>query len=879
MTLGTWELPRCDPSNCARASGAGRMVAAPRERWSMPTGAEIRFARTVTHSTGDAVLVQTGTTLQLLHWTGRQLWSYPRNPVRRVLHIGRAASSADCLALVALDKRTVALIDIETGNRRWTWQTDAGSDLTHPGASKVYSDAAGGARWVCFPTYATEGVCVDLDADVEGTPSILWRTSLGAAYDAGFGPNVVVADMFDRGMPDVVISSRTGTGYLAARDGTISTDQLVLGRENGLVYQAVIDGRTGCVLTETRYEVDPSQGYPCARPYGLLHAAPLRTGQLLDLVLVSCQVEEYAAVAVNDGARLSRAWGTFVERDWPEDRRELRPQVTSVAELDGTDMPLLALGLWEDGRWSTIVVDPVVGMDEGMRARIEDRYFWGCFDLDGDGRAELVVSDEYSRTPKRWTSLEALDGRTLEVKARLDDVSVFTSTDSELPSNVNVFADRQSPVVLREAGGAVWLLVRRRKPHAHIVLWGGGSADVATRLLAEQSFTRADWRNGELVLSDHASLQRFDAGLRPTDRIHGVHGRNCTPLVWSRRGRPELVVDLADGSVVGGSPGPGNRLLHRWEARGRFPALHTDDGGTCRLAVADSDDEGEARVVVHVEPGSSSASLTAIPLAGPADIALVPFGAAFHLLANVRTGTHTTRLAVYDSDGHLCWEDRSGGAHPQRPAVADTPGGPFVVADDHGILRIYDPSGRVVATSDWTAAYTTPVVVRTEAGDAAVLRTDGIHGVELVDFAGATLWRRPAPLWHFFPGASAVGRIGRGRRMTLAAVSRAGALEAIDVATGEQRWTIDVGAVPSVWAVAAGDIDGDGSDEFLVGTAAGQLLCIAEDALGCGVVRWRCELGAAVTNPVIADLDGDGAVEILVSTADGHVRLLAADTG
>ncbi|WP_155360769.1 PQQ-binding-like beta-propeller repeat protein [Acrocarpospora macrocephala] len=853
--MSEWWTARGDGRNLGRTDLPGGYRHAPVEVWQLDTGGDVRFARTVRVRGAEALLVQAGGTLAATGWDGRPIWRADTLGVTRVLHAGRFGAPDAWQALITTDERTVALVDLDTGTPVWTWSTEARANLAGPGASKVFG-SPGALRWVCFPTYSTRGRCVDFSDP--GRPSVVWDVDYGDAYDAGFGPTVVVADVTGGGQAEVLVSSRCGTGYASA-----DTEALVLGREDGRLYQAVIDAGTGAVRLVTRYRPDPGD-YPCARPYGLLQAVSPDGGPRLGAVLVSCQVEEYLAVTGHSPAGLHRAWGHFVEKDWPEDHRELRPQITSVADVRGTGRPDLVVGLWQDGRWRTLVLDLSAGLSGGDLAAgassvLPGRYFWGCHDLDGDGRPELVVSRESERRPAGRTVLEIVDGTTLETLATLADAALLTSSDSALPEHVNFHADRRSAVEVRDGSGSPGLLVRRDDG---IHVWNGRTS----RRLAGPEYTRADWYGGELILSTaDGRVSRCGPDLSPVGDPVPASGRFCQPLVWTRDHGPEIVTDLAGGQVIGGTPGPGG-LDREWRVPGALPALHRDAGGTHRLVVSTVDGDRPA-ATVHREPGGQDATAITIALAAPPALALVPFGLTFRLLANLHTGVHTAALALYDERGAPLWADPLHGGHPARPGVVPLGGDTWLIAaDDHGRLRLYDETGKVRAENDWTAAYTTPIAVP---GTAALLRADGIHGLELIGLDGETVWRVNTELWRYFPGRSALARAPEPGQWLLGAVSRDGRFAAFDGLTGEVRWQLDTGPAIPERAVAAGDLDGDGRDEFLVGTRAGRLLCLRD-----GEIVWEHQFPAAVTNPVLADVNGDGRVEILVATADGMLRLL-----
>ncbi len=71
----------------------------------------------------------------------------------------------------------------------------------------------------------------------------------------------------------------------------------------------------------------------------------------------------------------------------------------------------------------------------------------------------------------------------------------------------------------------------------------------------------------------------------------------------------------------------------------------------------------------------------------------------------------------------------------------------------------------------------------------------------------------------------------------------------------------------------AGDADGKGQEEFLVGLADGTLMALAERREAPQRL-WSVGVDAAIREIVLADVDGDGASEIVIKTDDGKVRLL-----
>jgi hypothetical protein len=101
-----------------------------------------------------------------------------------------------------------------------------------------------------------------------------------------------------------------------------------------------------------------------------------------------------------------------------------------------------------------------------------------------------------------------------------------------------------------------------------------------------------------------------------------------------------------------------------------------------------------------------------------------------------------------------------------------------------------------------------------------------------------------------------------------------GVFHCLEGTTGRTLWSIDLKT--NAADVVTCDIDGDGREEFIVGTTDGRLLAIGVDESGQGTIRWSVPFGYALGSPVVADVDGDGASEVLVVTGDGSLVCIGA---
>ncbi len=638
-----------------------------------------------------------------------------------------------------------------------------------------------------------------------------------------------------------------------------------------------MDPTDGRVVVETRFEAVPGAPHDSARPYGLLQAHPLEPGALPGVVLVSCQVEEYAVVTHRTPTGgLTRHDGWFVEKDWPADERELRPQPTSLADLRGDGRPLLVVGLWQEGAWRTLVLDPRGSLHDPI-ATLHGRYFWGCHDVDGDGRPEIVTSRETHRTPRARSTLEAWRGAEARRVATLPQAAILASSNSPLPPHTAFMAGRRNAIAVSLADGRTGVLVRRQGadgPEVGAWAGAGGGPPAFVRLLVGD-FDRADAAGDAIVFADAAGrLARVGPGGGDPSAPVEVHGRLATPLAGSPAGGG-LVVDRAGGEIVGGDPVAGRDgvLDGAWSVPGTLPALEVD-GPQPRLVVADGSDPDRPAMAIHALP-AGRVPVRRVGLRAPVYLGIVPVGADGGYVVNLRTGVHTMSLERRDRTGRLRWRDPGKGAYLRSPAVDVVDGAQVTIADDHGELRTYDASGKIAWVADWTAAYTQPIPGPWgPGGEWAILRAGGIHGLELVDAAGETIWRTDAELWEYASSTPAVGWLGDPRAPALGAMTRGGSFRCIDVRTGGTRWALDLGCAPNATSIVAADVDGDGSDEFIAGLPDGRLVCLGESASGRGVERWSVAFDVAVGNPIVVDLDGDGAAELVVATADGDVRWL-----
>lgn len=873
----SWTTVRGAGNRGAGSGATRRTPAAITASW--PTGADVRQVVEFRLPSGEAAaLIVAGSCVQAMTWHGEVLWTDFHSITTQVMHVAHTGTGP--IALLLSRDRDARLVDLVDGRVGWRYQAPAGTNLSGPGSAKLVPDGDGW-RWIVAPSYSESITCFDIRSATDVRQR--WVHDFAGRYDRGFGPVMVVADVLGDGGRQLLISSRTGSSY-GDGDADVPTERVVLGRADGHLYQAVLDLDDGHVLAEVAYRPDPGD-YPCARPYGLLQVVDAADARLA--VLVSCQVEEYYSVTrIRDGV-LSRAWGEFVEKDWPVDEQELRPQISSVVSPDpavsgdpvvSADSavspdpagPLLVTGHFGAGRsggaaatgtgWTTVIRRADTGERVGA---VPGHYFWGTVRTDAGDLA--ILSPAVSR---QLAGTEPLRAARVDDPAKLSDslpLRPVTCSTNPLPADVSFHAERRSLVTVADAAGRTGILATT--VDQRLCWWD--PADDEVRVLADLDVVAGypGLDGVAMVVTRDGTVHRVDADLRVAARLVPV-GR-----------RPEAFAAVVGGtgwvlSPTGGGATEVRAGGDRWTVPGRVAAIAVPAGTLLAATITGSGEVLLYRSRDAQRTGAGSGGLTRLCAITPAG---TPTHACFiehpdRVLVSERTGVHTAAIAVYELDGRLVWRDAAHGPHPNLPmAAADREGRWRVAYDDHGDLLVRDAhTGDLLAERDWTAAYTTPALVSSSDRDCLV-RLGGVHGIEAVDLDLSERWRYTATLWRYFPGEAAIG--ARPGGPVIANASAEGVVDLIELATGRLLRTVDIGPVAARPPLVAVDVDADGYHEFVVGTAAGRLVTIDPDR--AEVRPWPVALPAAIEYLAVADTRGDGFSDLIVGTADGTVHVVS----
>jgi hypothetical protein len=865
---GLWPLPRKDVGNTGRVDLPGNFKTAPIEVWSYgSTQSAYGCLRPVKVASKPAYLVQAGGSLELVQPDGNRLWKRQAIGVGTIVDVLDFPAPDRSAVLITIGNNSLALIDVATGRTFWTWATPSGSMLG--GGYKLWK-RPDRPRLVVFPQNSVEGFCFELADSKDEAPRLLWQKNFAGRYHAGYGPSIVLADMSKCGKPDILLAGKPA-------------------------YMAVIDIDTGAIKFDLAYTI-PGEDQ-LGRPYGLLQAIDLDGDGYLDAVMISCQVEEYIAVLHNEkGKGFRLAWSRFIEHDLPNDFYELRPNITSFVDLRGDGKLQFATGLYNldnDHRWHTVVFDALGGWDKRL-ADLPDRYFWGCYDLDGDGRPEIITSTEKSRQFGKVATVQAVDGRKFKDIAVVNGVSLSTAA-RPLLENTAFLANRRTPLYLTLPNSDRGLLMRRVEDAEGEALWR-----LAKGQSVFQPFRATPTARLALLSNASERVESLDISLPAVDKPSSPAATG--PLISRAGGKPEILFTLADGTIIGGAPDYAHpdHFQSVWKVRGTMPAVWIGPQGA-RIVCALDPEKDSVRLFspkagterdCAVQEALREITLPISPMrqwgSGTADT-LLPFGKdSLRLYVGLQTGTHTMASALYDAAGKQIWLDEKEGPYPRRAAVADLEGNgdSTLIVDNHGKHLLYNHEGRKrVIAHGWNtsvpgradgAKYALPIVGPFgPAGQQRIVMSPGLDALEILDAAGARLARSPYGSTYQREWCnSAVAQLRGPGNWDIGMITHEGVFHCADLATGKDRWTLDLGVKASYPAhIVSGDLDGDGRDNFLVGLANGELVALDEKD-DRGAVMWKIRMEAAIRDVILGDVDGDRQIEIVVETDDGRIRVL-----
>jgi hypothetical protein len=167
-------------------------------------------------------------------------------------------------------------------------------------------------------------------------------------------------------------------------------------------------------------------------------------------------------------------------------------------------------------------------------------------------------------------------------------------------------------------------------------------------------------------------------------------------------------------------------------------------------------------------------------------------------------------------------------------------------------------------------AYGSPILLDLDRdGNEEILVAGCFGGFGLLRDDYTIVWWKRTPFTDLMLRLPGIADLRGDGRLCIGVCHANGVFSCLDGATGSELWTLDLKSTSA--DIVSCDIDGDGREEFIVGTTDGRLLAIGLSPSGRGTVKWSVDIGFALGNPIVADVDGDGFCEILVVSGDGKL--------
>ncbi len=615
------------------------------------------------------------------------------------------------------------------------------------------------------------------------------------------------------------------------------------------------DAATGEKRHFVQWDVSPAN----IRSYGLTEFVDLNRDGREDFLCVATFAQHHE-VLLNKGGRLELAW----THGWPESVTTGKVASTwpkqPYADVDGDGQFEIIVSMFNsenEGAWLVRVYDAISGT---LKYRMPGMIAEGTADLDGDGKSELLcnVSVDPTRTKLSGARLLQLRNGALET-IWADDAA----TALGLRKNDALVIERagEKSALRMDASGSVTFEAWEKPPKEHKADFSAVPAiqgpAFPTLLAADLD---ADGRN-EVVLYREPNIEvlRLNGG---TFERAGTFSSDAVPVLADMNGddKTDLVVcqvrPEAPPAVEAISTSAGNQSLWRVQLPPpERPGLPQPRKAYLRTA------HFTGRPAPDLYLWAGTPVVRSVALDGRSGAVLWEKGECPGIERYYGPSVNLASVWDFDGDG----KDDLIFTNPDYYCAASGVNGDLLVGP------LYPPK---IFNQPSQGLYTLPAILKEDGKDPTVCLVAG-------HYFQAAMSLRAAPYWHQLPPVgqnrcTQEGFLRRANGAWLMGFGRQnGQFACLNVSDGSTRWELPIEASAS--DAVSGDIDGDGTPEFVFGTSHGALIAVGDDNAQAAL-RWRLEENAALGAPILADVNGDGASEIVLSSADGWLRVYAAES-
>ena len=885
---GSWPMWRANPQHTAYQPLAGR-ISNPRVRWRYSLGGNLNESMVCSAITGETFLVYSEPGhIRAVDFSGHHVWSARRNGDSKILGCP-SMFGGDTQVLVAsagYSNSSMALLDLRTGAQLWNSGTTSGAI----GSVKI----------------------ADLDGDHR--PELLWAPAATADLFAMRVVDKELKPWWHRTIRDYVSDPYSYSPIIVDDLQGDGKKEVILTGARSSIPIIVFDGLTGAELKRATYTVDDggTHSYESGGTGQLLTTVQGESGAARRIVTVSSYGSD--AYYMFQGAISASLDTLHLPAIYDSYPTGLRYAATPVIPVNG--IPTLIASHYdpEAHRHDLELVDPI------SLKLLASKPDFAVRDAVSTPSGSVLIGVRGAQTedivdPQTVVALKT-DG-TLREMWTLEGAKfqLVPKRDVDSPTITNA-AD--TPVILTRGSGRKEVLLRSEAELALVDVETGAisarlktSDRVATAYAGDESHFRVVLHDGggKVTLLNSSLTAMATAQVGGYNRSPSSNGHTSELAIILPRSRTKGPTIVAVDSQ--------NRLLQITPVRssrhrGSMSRLIFDSKSNQELLSMVDPHSGEN--VLFVRSGIYSVpSLLAVDLAGnvrwrhdlganmmmPTGINMGKFndsGCPGIVFASEATRVFTQQTFALDScSGKSLWSSALGpfwdatyatgdidhdgyddvafNLHIQKARVLSGRNGQLL--SNYAVLPEYEQLGLI--------DYNGSLLLFDANGDGSVDLLNGddnahlalLHPLPSAESPGDTevVWSLPQPAIDSQRGSMpAVAPMPDGSRV-VGVANTLGWFEAHASSDGSLLWRRrfadpESNEATSFSSVAACDINGDGTPEFVVGTSSGMLYALNAQT---GGTVWSIDLDSPVGDPIIGDVEGDGTSEILVPAADGYL--------